>query len=42
MSKLAYLDYNIFPSVEEGLITLSDFRKIDHEISAFPFSAAHI
>jgi hypothetical protein len=38
----AYLDFNIIVSLQKGKITLDELRKIDNNITDFPFSASHI
>jgi hypothetical protein len=38
----AYLDYNIFTSIEDGQFTIDKIYKIDKSINQLPFSASHI
>ena len=38
----AYLDYNIFTSIEDGQFTIDKIYEIDNDITELPFSASHI
>ena len=38
----AYLDYNIFASLEDEVISFAEIKRIDNSITDFPYSAAHI
>jgi hypothetical protein len=38
----AYLDFNIIVAIKKGELSIDSLRKIDSNISEFPFSASHI